>query len=189
MPNLLLGGPATTTAKGTDTHIGEGLPPIPSKLSAKFSEESSLRCMNSSKKSGSNRRRARSQPHEGQEEGLRLECVATKPCPRLYEGVLVPQSRELMACSQWSPSPRSDLPIISLSRKALQSALITRDTNVRKRGTICSWHTNIHKSQHCKRVCGWQNPWALCPVNTSQAAQGSKMPQGSACMGCIYWQL
>ena len=36
MPNLLLGGPATTAAKGTGTHIGDGLPPIPAKLAAKI---------------------------------------------------------------------------------------------------------------------------------------------------------
>lgn len=39
----------------------------------------------------------------------------------LYEGVLVPQCRQLMACSLLvEPIPSSDLPIISLSRKASQ---------------------------------------------------------------------
>ena len=36
MPNLLLGGPTTMTGRGTGTHIGVGLPPIPSKLAAKI---------------------------------------------------------------------------------------------------------------------------------------------------------
>lgn len=36
MPNILLGGPATMSVKGTGTHIGDGLPPIASKLPAKI---------------------------------------------------------------------------------------------------------------------------------------------------------
>jgi len=55
MPNLLLGGPATMTGKGTGTHIGVGLPPIPPKLAAKIQQGELIKMCKLLPKSGLNR--------------------------------------------------------------------------------------------------------------------------------------
>ena len=73
MPNFLWGSPATTVAKGTGTHIRDGYLPIPAKI-----------------------RRGEFVAGESQEEVLDLNVWLQRFA--LYVGVLVLQSRELMAC-------------------------------------------------------------------------------------------
>ena len=93
-PNILLVGPATMSAKGTGTHIGDGLPPIPSKLAAKIRQGGFIEMYEllpeiwaEPKESEKPASRVRAKKRV-----LDLNVWATKLCQ-----VLVPQSRELMA--------------------------------------------------------------------------------------------
>jgi len=97
MPNLLLGGPATTTANGTGTHIGDGLPPIPSKLAAKIRRGEFIEMYELLPEIWA-------EPKEGEKPASRarakkrvLDLNVWLQSFALYVGVLVPQSRELMA--------------------------------------------------------------------------------------------